>query len=180
MKKLLVLMIGLVIFSFSFSNEVENEAVIQNENEVNLLEVPVLEEINITELALEQEVNLLKGNLLIINQKLEELNKNLLEKNIKIDNLENKLENLYLGVNSLENQIKINKLEITTSIYEKLYRYGVIFISLVICGLLILVSMIVFQNNKNRKKIEEWSELIELRKNEEVEEDEIKSLKLRL
>ncbi|MGL5122621.1 MAG: hypothetical protein ACRC6K_00425 [Fusobacteriaceae bacterium] len=175
MKKLLVFVMALLVFIFSFSNEVENINEIEgtNKSELILLETPVLEEINLTELALEQEINLLKGNILIINQKLEELNKDLLEKNIKIDKLENKLENLLLVINTLESKIKDNKSEITTSIYEKIYRYGVIFIAVIICGLLILVSMIVFQNSKNRKKMEEWSELIELKNREK---NEIKNL----
>ncbi len=157
MKKLLILM--MVICSFSFSNEIEKS----NEKELELLEKPVLEEINLTDLAFEEEVNLLKGNLVIINQKLEELNKNLLEKNIKIDNLENKIENLSLLVNNLENKMKDNKSEVTTNITERIYRYGVIFISMMICIVLSLISMIVYQNSKNRKKMEEWRELLELK-----------------
>lgn len=79
-----------------------------------------------------------------------------------VEELNNKVEKLIIITNALDDTTKSFTTKTLTHINEKIYKTGILIITILAGITLILGSLVLLQTNKNKKMIEEWKEFFEL------------------
>ncbi|MGL5232796.1 MAG: hypothetical protein ACRC7W_05640 [Fusobacteriaceae bacterium] len=124
-----------------------------------------LEEIKVPEFKIEdisRKIISLEAENVIYKDKIEKLEIELKEKSLVVEDLNNKVEKLILITNSLDEMGKTFLPKTVNEINKKLYRTGMIIISVLAGITLILISLVVLQTNKNKKMVEEWKEFFDM------------------
>ena len=124
-----------------------------------------LEEIKVPEFKIEdisRKIISLETENVIYKDKIEKLEVELKEKSLAVDDLSNKVEKLILVTNSLDEMGKTFLPKTVEEINNRLYRTGMIIISVLAGITLILISLVILQTNKNKKMVEEWKEFFEM------------------
>lgn len=124
-----------------------------------------LEEIKVPEFKIEdisRKIISLEAENVINKDKIEKLELELKEKSMVVEDLNNKVEKLILVTNSLDEMGKTFLPKTVDEINNKLYRTGMIIISVLAGITLILISLVVLQTNKNKKMVEEWKEFFDM------------------
>lgn len=124
-----------------------------------------LEEIKVPEFKIEdisRKIISLETENVIYKDKIEKLEIELKEKSLVVEDLNNKVEKLILVTNSLDEMGKTFLPKTVEEINNKLYRTGMIIISVLAGITLILISLVILQTNKNKKMVEEWKEFFDM------------------
>ena len=138
-------------------NEIVDSREIFQEKDLEEIKVPEMKNEDISRKILELETNSV-----IYKEKIEQLEKNLQEKNQMVEELSNKVEKLIIITNALDDTTKSFTTKTLTHINEKIYKTGILIITILAGITLILGSLVLLQTNKNKKMIEEWKEFFEL------------------
>lgn len=138
-------------------NEIVDSREIFQEKDLEEIKVPEMKNEDISRKILELETNTV-----IYKEKIEQLEKNLQEKNQMVEELNNKVEKLIIITNTLDDTTKSFTTKTLIHINEKIYKTGILIITILAGITLILGSLVLLQTNKNKKMIEEWKEFFEL------------------
>lgn len=161
MKKLIMYCLMMIIMNFSYGTDVVNEIVDNREifNEKDLEEIKVVE---LTLPEVNKKISELETKSILDGEKLLKMEQLLQEKTQQVENLENKVENLILVVNTLDEKNKNFTSETISNINEKIYKSLLLIFSILIGVTVILIGIIMLQNNKNKKIIEECQEFFQM------------------
>ena len=180
MKKKILLSLFLITQLVIFGNELAKEpkmlaienSIIKTSDPVNeivdnreIFQEKDLEEIKVPEFKIEdisRKIISLETENIILKEKIEKLEESLSEKKVIIEDLSNKVEKLILVTNSLDEMGKTFLPKTVDEINNKLYRTGMIIISILAGITLILISLVVLQTNKNKKMVEEWKDYFDM------------------
>lgn len=154
-------------------NEIVDTREIFQEKDLEEIKIPELKNEDISRKILELETNSV-----IYKEKIDQLEKTLQEKNQTIEELNNKVEKLVLITNALDDTTKNFTTKTLNNINEKIYKTGVLIITILAGITLILGSLVLLQTNKNKKMIEEWKEFFELNIDALKREKEDKTLNI--
>lgn len=169
---------SIFIFLLTFSLILGNT----EENKIEIIEQPFLSELGIGEYEenklIEKKLNSQKEELETIKDRIQEINtalklsqerfylldKIIEDKNILIDELEEKIENFNIKIIEIESSKSNEITKLEEKIYPEIYKMIIMILAIFLVLFLILLSLIIYQNNKYKKSIEEWKEILELKK----------------
>ncbi|MGL5049679.1 MAG: hypothetical protein ACRC6A_03050 [Fusobacteriaceae bacterium] len=140
-------------------------------SELGIQEFETNEKINYRIDIQEKEIESLKAKyeeiqpILKLNEtRFEILDKVIADKNVLLDELNEKVENFKIELIKIQKESDNEKKELEQDFYLKIYKILGLIAGVVSIIFLILFSIIIYQNSKYKKSIEEWKEIIELNK----------------
>lgn len=161
MKKLIVFCLMLMIMNFSYSTDVVNE-IVDNRDIFNEKDLEEIKTVELTLPEVNKKISELETKSILDGEKLVKMEQLLQEKTQQVENLENKVENLIFVVNTLDEKNKNFTSETISNINGKIYKSLLLIFSILIGVTIILIGIIMLQNNKNKKIIEECQEFFQM------------------